>query len=117
MPGWLAHRAHVLPSAVAVADGERALTYLELDAWVGHAAAELGWHGVGHGDRVALLCPNSLEFAVAVHAASRAGAVLVPLNLRLTAEEQAWQVAHSGSRLVLCHESLLRAAAGLGAHA
>ncbi|HEY9515798.1 MAG TPA: o-succinylbenzoate--CoA ligase, partial [Gemmatimonadaceae bacterium] len=60
--------------------------------------------GVQPGDRVALLLPNGLAFATLLHAAPRAGAVLVPLNLRLTVAEQTWQVVHSGARW-LAHDS------------
>jgi O-succinylbenzoic acid--CoA ligase len=116
-PDWLAHRAHVLPSAVAVADEQRALSYHELDAWAATVAAGLVENGVGPGDRVALLCPNTLEFAAAVHGVMRAGAVLVPLNLRLTPGEQAWQVAHARAGIVLAHPSLAEDARALAAEA
>jgi acyl-CoA synthetase (AMP-forming)/AMP-acid ligase II len=44
------------------------------------------------GDRVALLAGNSAAFAQVVFGVARAGAVLVPLNLRLAAEEIRWQL-------------------------
>lgn len=55
------------------------------------------------GARVALLLPNSEAFVVWVHAAAKAGVVLVPLNARLTPTEMAWQLADSGAA-VLIHD-------------
>jgi O-succinylbenzoic acid--CoA ligase len=101
LPEWLAHRAATLPGAIAVADEARALTYAELDGWASDVAAVLRAAGVEPGDRVALRCPNSLEFAAAIHGITRAGAIVVPLNLRLTDEEQAWQLEHAGARVTL----------------
>ncbi len=105
IPDWLAHRADSLPAATAVvlADGV-SLSYAALDARAGALAGQLAAQGVGAGDRVALLALNSLEFVAAVHAVTRLHAVLVPLNARLTAAELAYQLEHSGARLLLVHE-------------
>lgn len=92
-----------MPATVALVEGSREVTYAELDGWAESVAATLFSRGVEAGDRVALLAPNSLEFAAAVHGVSRAGAVLVPLNARLTADDQAWQVSHAGAQVVLFH--------------
>lgn len=113
-PDWVAHRASVLPSHIALADGARRFTYGELDAWADGVASMLAKCGVARGDRVALLGINSAEFAAAVHGVSRAGAILVPLNARLTPAEQAWQLQHCGARVVLYHgesEAAAKAAA------
>lgn len=56
------------------------------------------------GPRVALLSANSDVFAVWVHAVAKAGAVVVPLNTRLTPSELAWQVADAGAT-VLIHDA------------
>src|SRR5690606_25771945 len=61
--------------------------------------------GVRGGDRVAILLPNGAPFAQVVHACMRLGAVLLPLNLRLTPGELAWQVRAAGARVVLCDSS------------
>ncbi len=120
-PDWVAHRAGVMPGKVALIEGARDVTYADLNGWADAVAATLFERGVTAGDRVALLAPNSLEFAAAVHGISRAGAVLVPLNARLTADDQAWQVSHSGAKVVLFHgdaEARARAVAklaGIGA--
>ena len=51
------------------------------------AAGLLAGEGVGAGDRVALLCRNRIEFFELLFAAGKLGAILVPLNWRMPAEE------------------------------
>ena len=65
------------------------LTYGELDSRVNQAANLLLQMGIGKGDRVAILLPNSLEFAELYFACARMGAVAVPVNLRLAPQEMA----------------------------
>jgi acyl-CoA synthetase (AMP-forming)/AMP-acid ligase II len=57
--------------------------------------------GVGRGDRIAIWLPNRLEWAVAFYAAARAGAIVVPLNTGLTRSEASYQLAQSGSSLIV----------------
>lgn len=92
MPDWLAHRAMALPNGMALITPGMSVTYAELDERVRGFAGGLADLGVRAGDCVALLAGNSLDFAVAVHGVSRAGAVLVPLNTRLTPSELATQL-------------------------
>ena len=66
-------------------------TFAELDRRVDAAAVVLRDRGVCAGQRIGLLAPNSAAYVVAVHALMRLGAVLVPLNTRLTAAEIDWQ--------------------------
>ena len=70
------------------------------------AADGLARRGIRHGDCVALAAGNSLEWIVADFATHIVGGVLVPLHVGLNAEQLAWQVEHSGCRLVLNEESL-----------
>ena len=58
------------------------LTYAELDTKVRQVAAGLAAHGVGRGDRVAMLLGNGAPFVVVTYAAAFLGAVTVPLNTR-----------------------------------
>lgn len=98
---WLRKRASLTPSAPAVMLHDTTLTFGELDERVDDVAAALAARGVGASDRVALLLPNGLPFVELVHAVPRVGAVLVPLNTRLTPAELAWQLADADARLVV----------------
>lgn len=93
-------------------DGER-LSYAELEARSVELARALAALGVGHGDRVAVLLPNGAHFAALVHAAMRIGAVLLPLNLRLTPYELAWQVEDAGACVLVGDARTLDAAAAV----
>jgi O-succinylbenzoic acid--CoA ligase len=81
-----------------VADG-RSLSYAELDALAAQTARMLAARGVGEGDRVAVALPAGVEFAAVVHALPRLGAVLVPVNTRLSAGERAFVT--EGARVVV----------------
>lgn len=83
-----------------MADG-RTLTYTELAALADRTARRLAALGVGDGDRVAVLLPPGVEFAALVHALTRLGAILVPVNTRLSAGEREWVIADAGARVVV----------------
>ena len=94
-------RAADMPGAPALIIGERTWSYADLDAAATRLAHVLGAQGIGTADRVAVLLRNGTHFASAVHALTRLGAILVPLNLRLSASEIAWQMDHAQVRLLL----------------
>ncbi len=102
MLDWLAHRAAISPQKIALIFGERAWTYRELNELTAGLAAQLVAAGVEAGQRVATLMPNRAEYVGLIHALARLGAVLVPLNTRLTAGELRWQVEQADCRLVVC---------------
>lgn len=93
LPDWLQRRALISPDHLAVEYGTDRWTFAELDARAAATAGRLRKLGVKQGDRVALLAGNSAQFAQVVFAIARAGAILVPLNLRLTRAEIEWQIA------------------------
>jgi fatty-acyl-CoA synthase len=85
---WVAHRAEWSPGTVAVHFQGADITYAELEERVARVAAALAdGVGVGRGDRVAYLGLNSPEMLELFFACARLGAILVPLNWRLTAAE------------------------------
>jgi len=92
IPDWLRERGRLSPDRMAIAAEDASLTYRELDTAADIMASRLIGTGVRRGEVVALLAQNSASYAVATHALARAGAVLMPLNLRLTPAELAWQL-------------------------
>jgi O-succinylbenzoic acid--CoA ligase len=76
---WLTRAARRWPDRIAVETPARSLRYRELDRLAGAGARELG---VAAGSRVAIALPPGADFAVALHACLRAGAVAVPVDLR-----------------------------------
>ena len=94
MKDWVGQSAGAAPDALAIIEGRRALTYRELEREVGRAAAWLTSIGVKAGTLAGLYAPSSIETVVMIHALIRIGAVLVPLNRRLSAPELAYQAGY-----------------------
>jgi O-succinylbenzoic acid--CoA ligase len=101
LPDWLRRRALVSPDHIVIECGDDRWSFSELDARADAAAERLKTLGVKAGDRVAILAGNSAAFAQVVFAVARAGAVLVPLNLRLTRDEISWQLEDCGASLLV----------------
>jgi fatty-acyl-CoA synthase len=100
-PLEFARRARKLyPERVAVIDGDSRWTYAQFldrcDRW----SAVLQKLGISPGDRVAYLSPNTHAQLESFYAVPQIGAVLVPLNYRLTADDFVYLINHSGSRMV-----------------
>lgn len=101
MNDWLTERVHASPDALALMIGHGRYTYAELDRLVNGVCARLVDAGVVPKQMVGVLLPNTLEYVCLIHAVARLGAVLVPLNTRLTPAELAWQIEHVGCKLVV----------------
>lgn len=71
----------------AIIDGDTRLSFREFDDLCTRVAAGLAGHGINPGDRVALLSRNSADFAAVAWGAARLGAILVPINFMLTADD------------------------------
>jgi len=89
------------PQSVALRHGERELTYAALDERSSRLAQALLARGVGAGARVAYLDRSSPEVVELLFAASKIGAVLVPLNWRLAVPELAAVLADSRAPVLI----------------
>src|ERR1700757_4087101 len=100
-PLEFARRARKLyPDRVAVIDGDSRWTYAQFLGRCDRWSAVLQKLGIGPGDRVAYLSPNTHAQLESFYAVPQIGAVLVPLNYRLTADDFAYLIQHSGARVV-----------------
>ncbi|MEV6834739.1 beta-ketoacyl synthase N-terminal-like domain-containing protein [Streptomyces sp. NPDC051133] len=97
----LRRHARECPDKVAFADERRQVTYAGLAARTGRVAGHLAAHGVGRGDRVAILLGNSVTTVESYLAVTRAAAVGVPVNPQCSDAELAHQLDDSGARAVL----------------
>ena len=105
-----------LPNKTAIVCGDTSWRYAEFDALVTRLAAGLAQRGVKQADRVAVLARNSHGFAALRFALARLGAVLVPINFMLKADEVAYILRHAGARTLATDSGLAelaRAAAAL----
>lgn len=98
---------------VALVDGDRRLTWRELDEAVERTAQGFAAAGLVPGYRVVLLLANSIEFVTSYLGVLRAGLVAVPLNTGLTAAETGTVVKHSGARLAVVDADLADRVEGL----
>ncbi|MEM9563679.1 MAG: long-chain fatty acid--CoA ligase [Actinomycetota bacterium] len=98
---WIGHWAEHRPDHPAIVFDGDVVTYAELLGRVGRLAVRLAGHGVVAGDRVAFCGLNRPELIEALAACARLGAVLVPLNNRLTAGELGYQLGDAEPRLAL----------------
>ncbi|WP_433873608.1 amino acid adenylation domain-containing protein [Saccharopolyspora sp. CA-218241] len=93
LPQLFEEQAASTPEAVALTEGDRALTYGELDARANRLAHHLIDHGVGPEQLVALALPRSTELVVALLAVLKAGAAYLPLDPGHPAERLRYVVA------------------------
>jgi len=89
------------PDDTAVIFLDKPATYRELNELIGRTAAVLKDLGIGRGDMVAAMLPNSLQHIVAFYAAAMIGATHTPINVMYQADEVAYQVKDSGARAIL----------------
>lgn len=84
------------------------LTYLEVRREVAKVTAFLEEHGIGPDDRVAILMSNQSRWLIAAIAVFTRGAVLVPLDYKLTASEQAALLSHCRPKALVTEHAILR---------
>jgi fatty-acyl-CoA synthase len=89
---------------VGVVDGEKRFTYRQFGERTHRLANALVELGVEPGDRVSFLTYNTHQLLEAYYGVLEAGAVLNPINIRLTPKEIAYIVGHAGSKVVFFHK-------------
>ncbi|MGP8473912.1 acyl-CoA synthetase [Burkholderia sp. PR2] len=92
------------PQKLAIQCGMTAWTYREFDEICNRLATGLANHGIEVGDRVAIVARNSHAYAALRFALARLGAVFVPINFMLSADEIHYILANCGARM-LCVDS------------
>lgn len=110
---FLERTLRVFPDKVGVVDGDRRLTYAEFGARAYRLANALRRRGIEKGDRVALLCRNSAEVLEAHFGVPQIGAILVPINVRLAADEIDYILDHSGAKALILDTGIAPLAAPL----
>src|SRR5690554_1131074 len=106
MMHWLEKRASLTPDRNALVTEDGSVTFAQLRERSHRSAHKLAQLGVGKNDHIALLCHNSMRVPELVHAIHYLGAVVVPLNIRLTASELAYQLQDARCALLIHDEAL-----------
>lgn len=107
LAGPLRYWAQRDPERMAIAMGDRELTWAQLDDRTSRLAQGLRGLGVGLGDRVAALVPNCVEFCETVLACFKLGATFVPLNYRLAPAELAEIIDRCGATTIVADRTML----------
>ncbi len=112
---WIAHHAGRRPRQLAIHDLQtgRKFSYADLDARIGRLTAALAAKGIAKGDRIALLAPNCAEYFELQFACGRLGAIMLPLNWRLTVPELEYILGDAGPKLLIHDKGFAQQAAAL----
>ncbi|MCO7175092.1 o-succinylbenzoate--CoA ligase [Sporolactobacillus kofuensis] len=105
MPQWLYQRAQLTPHRLAFETEHEKLSFQQLYVHVQKTASALRSAGVVSGAYIASLQGNTIRCAILTHALMMAGAVMVPLNTRLSVDELTQQIQDSGSQMLITDES------------
>ena len=108
--GVLEHHARRTPNTSIAVLGEQVVTYRGMAEWAAALAAGLHARGVAAGDVVGLLSYNSVEFLATIFAANHLGAIAMPINWRLAAEEVRFILDHSQARALVADAELIELA-------
>jgi fatty-acyl-CoA synthase len=94
---------------VGVVDGAERWTYAEFFERCDRWSSALQRLGVRQGDRVAYIAPNTHAQLESFYAVTQIGAVLVPINFRLVADDFSYLIQHSGAKVVCASADYLAA--------
>ncbi len=100
----IVHHARLTPANEAVIWNNVRLTYGQLNFLSNRVASALGEMGIGHGDKVALSCPNLPFFPIVYYGILKSGAAVVPLNVLFKPREIAYHLADSDAKAVFVFE-------------
>jgi fatty-acyl-CoA synthase len=99
----------------SVVDEQLRLTYGQFFERCDRWSSALQQFGIKPGDRVAYIAPNTHAQLESFYAVPQIGAVVVPINYRLTADDFAYIINHSGSRVVCAHSDYLETVSSIRA--
>ncbi len=106
LPAALAARATMDPEGTFLIFEDEAVTFGQMETRAEALAASLHGLGIEPGDRVAVVMPSWPEFVISMFAVAKLGAVLVPLNPRLTADDLRYTLRHSEAVVAITAETL-----------
>ena len=103
--------AERVPDVDAIRYFDETISYSELDEMANRFATLLASRGIEKGDRVAVYTQNNPQFLIAQYGAWKRGAIMVPINPMLKHKELDYQLNDSGTKVLVCLESLYESVA------
>lgn len=98
---WKRRAIKYYPEKTAIIDEEKTFTYKEFGKRTDHLALALHNAGIRKGDHVAVMLPNTYYMLECFYGICQLGAVMVPLNYRLTAKDLEYIIRHSDARMLI----------------
>ncbi len=98
------HHARITPEREAIVWNEMRFTFGQLNGLANRVANALVELDIGHGDKVALCCPNLPFFPIVYYGILKAGAAVVPLNILFKAREIAYHLSDSDAKAIFTFE-------------
>jgi fatty-acyl-CoA synthase len=105
---FLRYAAEQFPRKTAVVCGAERFTYAQFAERAARLAGALRAAGIGAGDRVAFLSTNCHRLLEAYYGVIEAGAILLPLNIRLAPSELAYILRDSGAKMLFVESAFLK---------
>src|ERR1700729_1993321 len=102
----LKRAARRFPDRTAVTDGERRVTFTEIERDANRFANYLVARGLKPGEKISTICNNSVEFVKALFGVHRAGLVWVPVNTMLPPADMDYILGHAEVRFALIDDNL-----------
>lgn len=103
----LAHTTNAYPQNLAVICGDKRYTYIQLKERVDNLAFSLTSLGAGNGDKIAIIHTNCHTFLETYFAAAKIGAILVPVNYRLSQWEYLFILDNSQAKVLIAQPGLI----------
>ena len=104
---FLSITSMIVPDRLSIIDGDRRITFKDLDIRVNRLANKFHSMGVGKGDRVVVLQINCTEHIEIYLAAAKLGAVYIPLNFRATADELLYMITDAAPIVIFAGQRYL----------
>jgi len=101
---WKRRAVKYYPQKKAVIDGEKEFTYEEFGERTDRLAVALHEAGIRKGDHVAVMLPNTHSMLECFYGICQLGAVMVPLNYRISAEDMEYIINHSDAKMLIVDE-------------
>lgn len=98
---WKRRAIKYYPEKVAVIDGDKTFTYKQFGERVDQLSAALHQAGIREGDHVAVMLPNTHYMLECFYGICQIGAVMVPLNYRISAADMEYIINHSDSKMLI----------------
>jgi len=107
IPAVLRAAAAAAPDREAVVTPDVRLTFAQLLEQVRRGSAACVAHGIGHGDRVAIWGPNTVDWVIGALSLTGVGAVVVPVNSRFKGEEARYLLDKTGAKALVVDDEFL----------